>query len=525
MFTRQGYNLCLNDSIPWLVCAEDDNAALVVARLAEVMQLQPGTNGRRLLVRADRHQKPMTKSSHHDPVICTIFPPVNSEMLAIAMTRVAMAIAREQQVHGGVLLHAALAVRPFFRFENECGEKAVKGVLLVGPGNVGKTTASNRLPPPWRALSDDAALVRRDRFGQYWAHPWPTWSRFYSFDGNPGPGGSWNVQQAVPLNALFFLSQCSRDRVEPFQPAGTVALLMDAVQQVGKSMIFHLWADEIHANYQEQLKAAETIALTIPVFRLDITLSGAFWKEIEYVLCNSKMSQKRFKPSFDNRLSVGGDNQIQKGSDSNMYHVVYTGPSMNPILREPDLLELQPYKTRPVKCGDVICFKAMENGRPIVHRVIRVDDQGIRTRGDNNTRTDPYLLQPTDILGQVVWAQKDLRRRRIYGSTAGVLIGYYCRIRRSISRPLIRLLHRLYRAMANTGLFQLVLPSHLYPRVFVFKSGQHCVMKCLMGRRVIGRYDNRKGIWRIDRPYRLFLHEAALPQPRAQLREKFWPKR
>ncbi len=512
MLARQDYNFFLHDSTPWLVCAEDDNALPVVAALAETMQLQPGSSGRRLLVRADRRQKSTARSSVHDPVICTVFPPVNREMLTIAMSRVAMAIAREQQTRGGVLLHGALAARPLFLSENDSKEKAVRAVLLVGPGNAGKTTASNRLPPPWRALSDDAALVLRDRNGQYWAHPWPTWSRFCSFNGNPGPGGSWNVQQAVPLSALFFLSQSSRDRVEPFQPTGTMALLMDAAQQVGKSMIFYLQDDEIRANYQEQLKAVEMLARTIPAFTLHISLTGRFWKEIESVLLNRKTNQKQVNPRFDKRLSIPSNKQIVKRSDNDLNYMVYTGPSMNPILREPDLLELQPYKDRPVKCGDVICFRAPENGRPIVHRVIRVDSKSIRTRGDNNTRSDPYHLQPGDIIGQVVWAQKDSRRRRIYGSTTGVLIGYYCQSRRLISRPLFRLLNGLYRAMANSGLFRFLLPSHLNPRVYVFRSGQHCIMKCLMGRRVIGKYNSRDDIWDIKRPYRLFLRESSLPR-------------
>ncbi|MBD3386651.1 SynChlorMet cassette protein ScmC [candidate division KSB1 bacterium] len=524
MLARPDYNLFLHDSTPWLVCSEDDNALPVVTALAETMRLQPGSIGRRLLVRADRDQKPLARSSKGDPVICTVFPPVNSEMLTIAVNRVAMAIVREHQSRGGVLLHGALAARPLFLSENDSGEKAVKAVLLVGPGNAGKTTASNRLPLPWRALSDDAALVLRDRHGQYWAHPWPTWSRFYSSNGNPGPGGSWNVQQAVPLSAVFFLSQSSRDRVEPFQPTDTMALLMDAAQQVGKSMIFYMQDDEIRAIYQEQLNAVEMLARTVPAFTLHISLTGRFWKEIESVLLNRKTKQKQFNSRFDKRLSIPGEKQIFKRSDNDVSYMVYTGPSMNPILREPDLLKLQPYKDRFVKCGDVICFKAPENGRLIVHRVIRVDSKGIRTRGDNNTRTDPYLLQPGDIIGQVVWAQKDSRHRRIYGSTTGVLTGYYCQSRRLISRPILRSLHGLYRAMANTGLFRLLLPSRLFPRVYVFRSGQLCIVKCLLGRRVIGKYDNRKGIWQIDRPYRLFLREAALPQPGLEFSQELRPK-
>jgi len=44
------------------------------------------------------------------------------------------------------------------------------GFVRAGPGTVGKSTASRRLPLPWRSLCDDKTLVVRDRKGRFWAH-------------------------------------------------------------------------------------------------------------------------------------------------------------------------------------------------------------------------------------------------------------------------------------------------------------------------------------------------------------------
>ena len=88
------------------------------------------------------------------------------------------------------------------------------GVILAAPGGTGKTTASDRLPAPWRSLCDDTTLVVRDSQGKYWGHPWPTWSRFLE----GGPGGTWEVQEAVPLRGVFFLSQAPEDLTEPLGP-------------------------------------------------------------------------------------------------------------------------------------------------------------------------------------------------------------------------------------------------------------------------------------------------------------------
>lgn len=88
------------------------------------------------------------------------------------MVHGASVIVLDVENRGGLLLHGALA---------ECKRQ---GVILAGPGTVGKTTASRRLRLPWHSLSDDATLVVRDRAGRFGAHPWPTWSRFMF-------GGSW----------------------------------------------------------------------------------------------------------------------------------------------------------------------------------------------------------------------------------------------------------------------------------------------------------------------------------------------
>ena len=92
-------------------------------------------------------------------------------------------MANSSEKNGGLLVHGALA------------EWNGIGVILAGPGGVGKTTASKRLPRPWRSLSDDNTLIVKSPDGTYWAHPWPTWSRYRQGD----MSGSWDVQAAVKL--------------------------------------------------------------------------------------------------------------------------------------------------------------------------------------------------------------------------------------------------------------------------------------------------------------------------------------
>ncbi|HEX2720190.1 MAG TPA: S26 family signal peptidase, partial [Candidatus Deferrimicrobium sp.] len=76
------------------------------------------------------------------------------------------------------------------------------------------------------------------------------------------------------------------------------------------------------------------------------------------------------------------------------FFAAYVGPSMNPTLREPEMMEIVPYDNRRVRVGDVVFFLPPQTDRPLVHRVARVTTAGISTLGDNNTQEDAFLLQP-----------------------------------------------------------------------------------------------------------------------------------
>ena len=97
----------------------------------------------------------------------------------------------------------------------------------------------------------------------------------------------------------------------------------------------------------------------------------------------------------------------------NFYKKIYTGPSMNPAFKVLDGLQIIPYRDRMIRPGDVIVFNPPGLSHRVTHRVISVDSQGIRTRGDNNPYDDPWILTPDQVLGRVVCAQRRNWRRRL----------------------------------------------------------------------------------------------------------------
>lgn len=288
------HSIVLADGSHWEIAAGDEEAASIVSQLGDAMQLRvrmpsaslpPATFGtsrtgadeplhhgivRRLLVLVDAHMSAtdycVPLSSENDGIVVCILSPCDHEnMVIVNLVRLSLVLAHETHARGGVFLHGALAERDGI------------GVILTAPSGTGKTTASNRLPAPWRSLCDDTTLVVRDPQGNYWAHPWPTWSRF--LDG--GPGGTWDVQNAVPVKGIFFLGQAVEDRVERIGPGHAVSLLVESARQSSMFMAWGLLKEEARAMHLERFNNLCALSRVVPTHVLHISLTGAFWQEIE----------------------------------------------------------------------------------------------------------------------------------------------------------------------------------------------------------------------------------------------------
>ena len=276
------YALALADGCRWEITGADAEAEAMVFLLCGSMRLQATTTDTDLSGRGKAHQLRVHVDAHtavadcyvplasaqDGSVDCFLSPCEDWGGPFVNLVRLSLILARESQARGGVLLHGALA------------ERDGAGVILAAPGGTGKSTASNRIPAPWRSLCDDTTLVVRDAQGRYLAHPWPTWSRFQ--DG--GPGGAWDVQHAVPLKGIFFLAQATDDLAEPVGPGQAVSLLVEGLQQASRFMPMGLFQEEVRALHLEGFNNLSALARTIPAHILHISLTGEFWKELDRVL-------------------------------------------------------------------------------------------------------------------------------------------------------------------------------------------------------------------------------------------------
>lgn len=504
------YCLALSNGHSWRLRPVGEEATGVVRRLAGVMTLSRCSQGQEVLVRVQegaRHVPALARNSA--PVVCILPLGDNGAMNVIQMINCATTLAFQLLPHGGFLVHGALVKKDGY------------GIILAGPGTVGKSTACSRVPLPWHALSDDATLVVADGHGGYLAHPWPTWSRFF----DNGPGGAWDVGTAVPLQALFFLHQSPEDRAEPVNMTQSTAWLLESMHQVmGPQVRLRQDLPDAKEIYDLELRAAERLVRAIPVNLLHISLTGKFWEVVERAL-----------PVMTSGFP--GEGPVLPGVEE-VYHpgpvsphifspghipILYTGPSMNPVLNEQDLLDVQPYGGRKVRVGDVICFPSPD--QLVVHRVIGIVGDGIRTQGDNNPTPDPLIQHPEHILGRVVTATRGKVDRNIPGGNHGRMVRTYVRMRKKVlitSGSLLELAQPLL--SVSRAVIKRAAPG-LEPRIILFSTRHFRVLRLYIGNHLAGEYDTRKQYWSIRVPFQCVVDKDRLPTVGPPERPAFLPAR
>ncbi|MBN2357884.1 MAG: SynChlorMet cassette protein ScmC [Deltaproteobacteria bacterium] len=244
----------LANGTTWRLSAHDPPSRASLARLAAAMQLKPSPPPGMMEQALAVEIRDRGSADEDDP--------------ALPLFRLSARFAASALDGDGLLVHAALA------------ERAGRGVILAGPGGSGKSTASGRLPVPWRSLSDDQALVVRDRGGRCWAHPWPTWSRFLW----GGPGGTWDVERAVPLQAIFFLDRAPADGVRRIGQGEAACLAIAVVEQAAMN---HLLVDsglDPKRLRLQRFALIDALVKQVPCYVLQASLTGSFWSLLDAVL-------------------------------------------------------------------------------------------------------------------------------------------------------------------------------------------------------------------------------------------------
>ncbi len=88
------------------------------------------------------------------------------------------------------------------------------------------------------------------------------------------------------------------------------------------------------------------------------------------------------------------------------------GASMNPFIRDGDVVTLSPWEGDFLSSGDVVAFCHPETGRLVIHRIVRKKSQGFLLRGDSCLKSDG-LVQASGIFGRVTKVERSGRVLRL----------------------------------------------------------------------------------------------------------------
>jgi signal peptidase I len=99
------------------------------------------------------------------------------------------------------------------------------------------------------------------------------------------------------------------------------------------------------------------------------------------------------------------------------------GYSMNPFIKEGDVLTLSPMIDGAPKVGDVVAFKLPEDGKLAIHRVIKSSADLYLIKGDCCSEPDGYIFEK-DILGLVSGIERDGNTTRLGLGPEKILISF-----------------------------------------------------------------------------------------------------
>lgn len=218
------------------------------------------------------------------------------------------------------------------------------------------------------------------------------------------------------------------------------------------------------------------------------------------------------------KISINqGKNKAENGS---CVIFNYSGTSMNPTFQAGDGLTVLPYRNRKARPGDVVVFNHPEKATNIVHRIVRIDFQGITTRGDNSICDDQWILKPENIIGRVISAKRARRNLKISGGRTGIVVAGIQRLKKRIGSMISKSLHPHYSRLSGSGIFHGWLSHFMEMKLLYFKKPRGTEIQLLMGKWIIGKYVPQKDFWIIKRPFRIFIDTSALPKGGQSMQSK-----
>lgn len=203
-----------------------------------------------------------------------------------------------------------------------------------------------------------------------------------------------------------------------------------------------------------------------------------------------------------------GYNQL---SENNPHTLIYLGTSMNPQLRDFDIVHYVAYNNRTPKIGDIVCIRRHSNPDiQVIHRIVAITQVGIVTQGDNCPQRDDWILQPSEILGYINEFQRGNRIITVPSGLRGYFVSLFLRLISKIGVCGKYVLKYPYRYLLYSEVFKKCISLFLVCRAIQYSGSAKSEIHLYLGPLYIGRLREGKDTWDIKPPYRIFVSSSII---------------
>ena len=175
---------------------------------------------------------------------------------------------------------------------------------------------------------------------------------------------------------------------------------------------------------------------------------------------------------------------------------------MTGTFRAGDMLIVRETAFEDARPGDVVAFRAPggdDDANLIVHRVVARAAGGLITRGDACGAPDTARVQPGDLVGRVIQAQRGRRVRRVWGGWTGRCWARALRLR----KHMLAVARLPYRWLRASGIVRHVWRPAVTQVSVMTTLGT--VLKYLCGARAVAVWRPEAKAYWCEKPYDLVL--------------------
>ncbi|MCK4981951.1 MAG: S26 family signal peptidase [Victivallaceae bacterium] len=188
--------------------------------------------------------------------------------------------------------------------------------------------------------------------------------------------------------------------------------------------------------------------------------------------------------------------------------IICNGPSMKSTLMPGDKIETGEAAFDELKRGDIIIYSSPDNIRlNVIHRIIGRDSNGFITRGDNNSKTDPYRVRLEHRPLKVVAIERGARRMKI--GKHGMLVHRLRLLQKKFELFRRKHLYSIYEFIADSKIFYPI-GNMFNTEVRKFKRPKGIEHQLFIGKHRIGILHPGKEKWSIRFPWRIFIKPPEL---------------